>query len=91
MNHLHGNMHVFVLSCLILHERTKTCMFLCNFSPFSAAFYPSYIIMVEGLFVSLKYNFSIVRIVSESKMQFANSKCCSPTKNKWSAYWVERT
>ena len=28
------------------HESTKTCMFMC--SPFSAYFYPNYIIMVKG-------------------------------------------
>ena len=45
MENLHGNMHV--CACLKFTCKYKTCMF----SPFSATFYPHYIIMVRGLYI----------------------------------------
>ncbi len=38
MGNLHGNIHVFVLSCLNLHESTKTCMFSGIFSIYCPPF-----------------------------------------------------
>ena len=51
MESLHGNMHVFVLSCFKIFMIAQKMHVFMFFVPFSASFYPSpqYIIMVKGL------------------------------------------
>ena len=52
MENIHGNIHVFVVSCIKVNMKARKQPL---FSPFSAYFFANYIVVENGLFTRISY------------------------------------